>query len=62
MINDYNITLGNDIATDVHSENTMGNNVAMAPCHSHGVAKVIHCDVIMSKIHCYVHISWYHNA
>ncbi len=39
MANHYDITMGNDVARDVHCEITMGNNVA----------RDIHCDVTMSN-------------
>ncbi len=39
MVTHYDITMGNDIASDVHCEITMGNDVA----------NDIHCDLIMSN-------------
>ncbi len=39
MVTDYDITMGNDIASDEHCEITMGNDIA----------RDIHGDVIMSN-------------
>ncbi len=39
MVTDYDITIGNDIARDVHCEITMGNDVA----------RDVHCDITMSN-------------
>ncbi len=48
MATHYDITIGNDVARDVNCEITMGNDAA----------RDVHCELW----HCYVYISWHHNA